>query len=337
MGTKKRDAKGVNKGLKAEDSTVVKSKSKGLYVALGLGLVSAVGLGVVGVLNVNKNKVEYTDVQEPSFEENNLANQGDVIEAPEPEKVDVIAPVYEGNYYQNDFLGLKFRYPENWFTTDNYDTLLNTMKELNINDMLDITTMKLPRWLHVADFNSEDNYRNIISVSLLPDFSSLVTSDIDIGTLKPATTSETPVVEKQEEVKTKSKLDTHSFDPSMYIAIEDAVVENQKLSGLEAELVEGTYVETIGGCEVLTVETVNRLYADAYNVLTSFVDLGENYLMFVSTSLDQPNDVDKLLNLEDILATLEISGVKLSVIQGQEQDITDKDTLKPDLSETKAN
>lgn len=264
-----------------------------------------------------------------NHEQSKLEQSGEIVEeSPQTEesgsesKGDAIVPVYEGNYFENPFLGIKFRYPENWFSTDNYDVVLNTMKDLGLNDKLDLTQVKLKSMLPIVTFSCNDSYNNTIDILVTPSLDKLVEKE----DLEPVVTLDKNGVveenkEKEEESKKADVKDTSSenkneapktennvtpFSADDLAKIKKNIAESQTASGFTVVSTDEPYVEKYGNFEVANVETISQVYGDDYQLLTSFIDIGENYLMIISCSSNEPNEVDKVANLEDLVSTLKL-------------------------------
>lgn len=286
------------------------------------------------LLLVGCNKGNSEEVQNgipvENHEQSKLEQSGEIIEDSSKtednsseSKGDAIVPVYEGNYFENPFLCIKFRYPENWFSTDNYDVVLNTMKDLGLNDKLDLTQVKLKSMLPIVTLSCNDSYQNTIDILVTPSLDKLVEKEEDLDAVVTFDSNgvvETPKKDeeksKESDVKntssnseteaTKTENNVKPFSADDLAKIKKNIAESQTASGLTVVSTDEPYIEKYGEFEVVNVETISQLYGDEYQLLTSFIDIGENYLMIISCSANEPNEVDKVANLEDLVTTLKL-------------------------------
>lgn len=302
-----------------------------------------------------------------SHEEEKLNELDSIVEEEDKKDEEVVVEEYDGNRYENQFLGLRLRYPENWFTSDSYDVLLNTMKDLGVNDKLDLATVKLNDLLNIVTFNSNDSYMNTIDIVAIPSLDKIA------GDLTEADVTETGVTDDKKETTDTAEKDT-SKDTSKDTntakptdnkeTVENKVDENgvkEIPNFTEADLkvikesvllsmggdenvvsCEEPYIADIGGKEVAMIEFVSSVYSQEVSMVSAFLNLGENYLMITSASLNEPNDVDKIYNIEDILKTLEL-GFDLPELQvsplapikeqSDEEVLEDLNSVVPDVEE----
>lgn len=324
-----------------EESKKVSNKAVKLALCIILAGVTSMSITACG------KTVASTQITEEqgtvSYEEEKLNDMDSIVED-EVEKEVVVLEEYDGNRYENQFLGLRLRYPENWFTTDSYDVLLNVMKDLGVNDKLDLSETKLKDILNIVTFESNDTYMNTIDIVAIPSLDKIAgdlaqtetTVETDVTTQsedkkyandttkKEASTNITK--DKESNQTTTSKETTGNtntsatekkaipkFTESDLKVIKESVI----LSMGDVENMvscEEPYLVEIGGKEVAMIEFISSIYGQELSMVSAFLNLGENYLMITSASLNEPNDIDKIYNIEDIISTLEI-GFSLSEIQ----------------------
>jgi hypothetical protein len=152
-----------------------------------------------------------------------------------------------------------------------------------------------------------------MDVSIIPSLDALITEEdvIDGGVLGDTETSEVTI-----ESTTPSSSDTEgsvteATTPFDLNKLKELIPESQARSGFTVLSVEEPYEEERWGLKVYSIETITQLYGENYQMITSFVELGENLLMVVNYSVNEPNGVDKLENLDQFIHTLEVGNIDL--------------------------
>ena len=274
------------------------------------------------VVNDNNSKLETSDVLNEEDEEIDVL--GKVVEKEEIDidnSVSINANEVDDLYvkYTNDFLGIEIDFPSSWYVAENTDKIINVAKKSQEDNIKSIANMNLTEPLPIVEFDARDLDENKIQVALSP--YKLNTKNVN--------------GEEKEVKDVKMELNDDIIN-----TIDKSVKDGLKSNGLEISSYSKSYIENFDKYDALIMEYATNSGLGEYATLQFLIPLGNNNLIITAMSKNQPNDVDKLTILTDMLKSLKYIEDKIVsevIIDENESNSTSSETKESDENEVDSN